>query len=129
MTFKRAAHDFQTVRFGVGNGGIIILFRGAKLFGELLRREEVSVVGAGGIVKVFKKAVEPCLIPQRQDHIDFQTLGTGQPVHEFCLTARDLGADVTRANGLCLGLSRGGENKQGQKRRRLQLPQDSKVWC
>ena len=56
----------QPAGFREINHLLVILFRGAKLGGEFIRREKLAVIGAGGVIQLLEQAVERRLIAQRQ---------------------------------------------------------------
>ena len=56
----------QAVGVGKGDHGLVILLGGTKGFRELLRGQELAVVGAGRIIKLLEQKFEGFLVAPRQ---------------------------------------------------------------
>ena len=100
-----AADDLKAARFRESNQGVPIFLAGAEPRGKFLRRKELVVGGAGGIVDFLHKILQPCPIAQRQNNVEAQGLGCRKLSDELCLPVDNHIAHMARQQGLGLGLS------------------------
>src|SRR5579862_7099354 len=82
---------------------VIVLFCGAKLFGELGRSQEVAIVGDRLAVQVGQKSVQASLIAQGQHDIQLHDLGERKPPDEFGLAVEHCGAYMVCLHCLSAG--------------------------
>ncbi len=73
--FPSSVDYFKATRFGESNHGVPILLAGTEPHGKLLRRKELVVEGAGGILNFLQEILQPSAIAQGQNDVEAQGLG------------------------------------------------------
>ena len=69
QTIWVGAGEDEMVGFGESNDSLVIRFRGAESFDELIRREKFAEIRTGRIIELLEQVGEGALIAQRQtDH-------------------------------------------------------------
>jgi hypothetical protein len=116
----------KTIRLSEIDYGLIVLSRGAKLFGELIDAEELTVVGAGWVVEPIQEAGQFALIAQWEHNGEIQPLSLRQWPYQRGLSVGNHREDMTMQYLERL-LRLIGRGKNGKRRKDKKTSEDSDI--